>query len=384
MSCEKCGCAFNVHLCGDLISTITDADDDGQLNLYLEQDVHDYTGDEPDPGVAAALLLPDPNNSAAINVLRVARNDEGFATHIAVCGAWIPIGGMGGSSGPPPGSDTERVCYDLSAWAFPETFSAGCGQWIVNGQDLMTETCPETPFSVCPDSALQATYGTGAQGSPTAGWASLDWDPADPSTYGCSGVLAADPPRQAIRWNFAGGIAAGTQPQGGIATFCFDYLTGDGTIIAAIYDPATDDLLPLTSFTSPSGATVSLDNGGTEVHVYPVGNPTGNYTLTADVSGFNLEDLELIVWQIGDNDSDESVGNPRVKYVAEAEPGCFSWSSPSAAAAWMNGKLAGTGIDGSFFANTDGEVCADVLVGVGGLFGVFEGCDESSTPTVTA
>ena len=383
MACEKCGCAINVHLCGDLISTISDGDDDGQLNVFLEQDVHDYTGDEPDPGIAAALLLPDPNNSSAINVLRVARNDEGFVTHIAVCGVWLPIGGMG-DPGLPPGADTERVCYDVSEWDFSESFSAGCGQWIVNGQNLMTETCPETPFSVCPDSSLVATYGTGGNPSPSAGWDSLSWSAGGAGTTGCSGFLATDPPRQAIRWNFAGGIVASTQPQGNVVQYSFDYLTGDGTIIAGVYDPNSDTMVPITGFSKPSAAVVSLTQGASELFVHTTGNPLGSYTIDIDSTGYVLEDLELIVWQIGDGDSDESVGNPRVNYVAEARPGCFMWNTPSAVAAWMNSKLSGTGIAASFFANTDGEVCADVLVGVGGLFGLLEGCDESSTPSVVA
>lgn len=381
MACEKCGCSIRVRYCSEVWEIISDGNDDGVLEVGFEPRIVAYTGAEPDP--ADAVVAPDPANTSILPSGVYAVNSEGLITHIAICGNWVQVGG--GTAAPPVG-DTERVCYPISGWSFPAAFGGGCDLWLVNGANQAQDECLPTEVSFCPDSSLQSPYGTGGQNSPSAGWSSLTWTPGAASTIGCSGEVehTGNGSRTANRWQF-GSIPAGTTAFGDIVQYSFDYLDGDGTVITGVYDPVSDTMLPISAWSAPSGAIVSLEVGGTELRSHPQNASAiqGNYSITVNAAGYNIEDLELMIWQVGDVNSDELFGNPSVSFQANTADGCLSWQAATNVAGWMNMNTP-EGIQALWFVDGNGNVCADVPIGTGSLFSEFASCDgQSAVPTVT-
>ena len=382
MACEKCGCSIRVRYCGEEWIVVSDGNDDGVLEIGFEPRIVSYTGPAPDP--AEATVAPDPADESVLPSGVFATNTDGEITHVGLCGQWLEIGGSGTSV---PAGETERVCYPVSAWNFPATFGGGCDLWIVDGDNLAQDECAAMQVSYCPDSSLQAPYGTGGQNSPPNGWDSLSWSPGAASTTGCAGMVShtTNGARTANRWIFSGSIPAGTTAFGNFVRYSFDYLDGDGTAIIGIYDPASDSMLSISSWSAPNGAIISLEAGGTELRSHPnqANAIQGNYTIAVDTTGYVLEDLELLLWQIGDGTSSNEVfGNPEVSFEANVDHGCLSWQSAVALAGWMNTNTP-NGVQAMWFVDGNGDVCADVPIGTGSLFGEVASCDgQSAIPTV--
>ena len=101
-----------------------------------------------------------------------------------------------------------------------------------------------------------------------------------------------------------------------------------------------------------------------------------------DASGIDLSDLELLVWQIGDNDSNEIMGNPSVSFEADVNDGCLAWQDSGSLAGWMNNNTP-NGVSAFWFLDANGDICADVPIGTGALFGLLRTCDDQvANPTV--
>ena len=383
MACEKCGCSIRVRYCGNEWIVASDGNDDGVLDVGFEPRIVPYTGNEPEP--STATVEPDPANESILPSGVFATNSDGDITHVAICGQWMRVGGATVAA---PIGDTERVCYPVSGWSFPASFGGECDSWIVDGDNLAQDDCAPMPVSFCPDSSLQSPYGTGGQNSPSNGWDSLTWSPGPPETTGCAARIShtTDGDRTANRWIFSGVIPAGTTAFGDFVQYSFDYLIGNGTVLAGIYDPASDSMLNVASWSAPSGAIVSLEAGGTELrsHTNDPADIQGTYTIAVNAAGFVLEDLELLVWQVGDSGNDpEEFGNPDVSFQANVDEGCFSWQSTNGLASWMNSNTP-DGIQAAWFVDGDGNVCADIPIGTGTLFGILGSCDgQSANPIVT-
>ena len=379
MACEKCGCSIRVRYCGEEWIVASDGNDDGVLELGFQPRIVPYTGNEPD--ASDATVGPDPADGSILPSGVFATNSDGEITHVGFCGQWLRV--AGGAS--VPAGDTERVCYPVSAWNFPATFGGGCDLWLVDGDDVAQDDCTATDVSYCPDSSLQSPYGTGTQNSPANGWDSLSWDAGAASTVGCAGTIShvTDGNRTANRWMF-GTIPAGTTAFGNFVQYSFDYLDGDGTILAGVYDPVSDSMLSIAAWNAPVGAIVSVERGGTELRSLP-NQPNliqGNYTIAVDVTGYVLEDLELVLWQVGDGNSNEVFGNPAVSFQANVDDGCFAWQSAAGLAGWMNMNTT-NGIQAVWFVDGSGNICANVPIGTGSLFGEVASCDgQSAIPTV--
>lgn len=377
MACDKCSCVIRVRYCGQVWEVIADGNDDGVLEIGFEPRIVAYTGNAPDPG--DAIVVPDPANTSVLPSGVFAVNSGGVISHVAICGTWLPLGG--GTVAPPAGT-TERICYpvgDTNLWTFPATFGGECDSWMLDGVELAQDACPLTPVSYCPDSSLQTFYGSGSQGAPSAGWGSLSWDPGPASSVGCAGEVTNMSNRVANRWQFSGSVPAGATADQGIVTYSAEYLAGDGTMFFGVYDPASDSMLPIASWTAPGGAVVSIQGGGTELRSYPQsgGGGQGLYQVTVDSTGYVLEDLEFVVWQIGDTDSTETVGNPQMAFTAPVDEGCLTWTGSTAIAGWMNNNTP-NGEQAVWFVDGDGNVCADIPIGTFARWGDLVSCDGQS------
>lgn len=378
MACEKCECSIRVRYCGEEWIVVSDSNDDGVLEVGFEPRLVDYTGAEPDP--ALAIVLPDPADESILPSGVFAVNSDGEVTHIAVCGRWLPVAG-GSSEATVPPDEAERVCYPVAAWFAdgPVSFGGGCDLWSVNGQNVADDVCPVTPVSFCPDGALFVNYGTGAQGVPAGGWAQLNWAPLPGGFSGCAASYEnANTPREAVRVSFP--VPAGTVSASVLATMSVDVLDGDGTFVFGVYDSVADAMVPIESYSAPASAIISLQDNNTALYTHPQNSPSllaGTYQLNIDPDGLALEDLELIVWQLGDNDSNEEFGNVSFSFETDAGDGCFTWNNAAALASWMNTKHP-DGLAGTWFVNGDGDVCADVPIGIGNIYGDLGSCSDGT------
>ena len=386
MACEKCGCSVRVRYCGEEWVVASDTNDDGVLEIGFEPRMVSYTGADPDP--ATALVLPDPADGSILPSGVFATNSDNQITHVAICGTWVEIAGSGGGTVVVPPDEAERVCYAIADWFIdgPATFGGGCDEWVVNGDNVADDICPAIPSSFCVSAVLSTfEYGSGGQSVPPGGWGQFDWGIL-PGVSGCATQI--DVPeinnRQSVRFQFP--IPAGSTATTPAVTYSIDILSGDGNVIFGVYDAVADEMVPLTDFSGPPNAVLSLQTADTALFSHAQSgdpeNMAGTYALTIDPTGYNIEDLELIVWQLGDFNSEESVGNITVDYTADAGVGCFTWNSPAAVAAWMNTKQP-AGLAGTWFADADSNVCSDVPLGAGGLYGTLRSCSGGPvSPTV--
>jgi len=299
------------------------------------------------------------------------------ATHIFCNGRWVCLEGAGGGGGT-PGNPNLLVCYpDLSG----QTFSAGSGEWIVFGTDVMTTfTCGDERVTTCVNGIETSTdYGSISGTGPGAGWGSLNWsDDLTPTTGsvldGCDSIIQSTQdgdPRREYRLDFE--IPSGS---GCPLVLRFNY-AGGGSIGIAAWDAVSNSTLTVFVTDGPGNAAVQA--GPTGPVVRETTGAAGDYVLLFQCpAGVDPANVRFVLFNWG-NSTPETATDLTLTYTQSSAAGCFEWPTINSLADWLNANDP----NGVGWAVVGDEVCKTVGPGQATAYGTLAGTNTGASPTVS-
>lgn len=308
------------------------------------------------------------------------------------CVTHVCLGGeircIAGGAAPNTGPLRDKVCYDLSGFNFPVTYGGvGGGQWLVYGTNQMTGDCGGTTATNYADSNASIEYGcwgdTGANPGPAGGWNSVAWQPDTISGGTNLDIIASDSshgcgrPAFRIDPNFA---------VGSVGPHSFDFIINspgpNGALTVGAYDVITGQQLDIIGIQSqPPGGNFSIQPGTNGDNAFSLGTPNGLYSVLFDltsVAGAQAENVRFLAWNMGNNQSTESLSVETMSAFPQTGSCCLTWPDVNSMLNWMNSIRPA----GETWQLEGNSVCTEVAPGVGSVFGTLEGCTGSVDPTV--
>lgn len=322
-------------------------------------------------------------------ITRYAREiNSGCISHMCVAGAWVCLGG-----GAPAPAGGEFVCYDLSAWSFPVSFSGGpatASQWDVFGSDVMDTSqwqCADGYTTFDNASVEFACWGDyGGYTHPGNGgfddWNDLPWAPDTFSPGAPDSILAVGAPNESHGCSRPAFRIDPNFPIGSVGPiiWTFDMLQISGNTSFAAYDKITGQNLDILGFTQPAGPAQNVVNTPNGEILQTIAGPTGTYVVTFDLpSGVQAENVCFLAFNMGgSNGAAEEFTWLKNEIQISGDTCCFSWNNIVDVAFWLNQND-----PNGLSWNVNGScICAEAPVGVAGNYGDLAGCTESASPSV--
>lgn len=331
---------------------------------------------------AGPALPANPEECCGGVAINVVDPDNPCKTHDFICdpdhadgGYWITTCA---ASVTPGNTDDliDCVCYDVSGWTFPASYSAGDGQWAVFGVDQMSPfTCNNEQIVNCPvgiESDGDSFNDSGSSVEADVPWNQVPWTTSISNQFessvlnGCDSILsvAGSGHRAAYRVNF-GAPAGSTGP----LVLEFDHYDIDGTIAVALYDIISGAQLPVTILAQPAGNPLGVisNSYGPLVQGNFGGSSPGLVRLAFTVpAGVDPANVRALFWNMGASGG-EGISDMTLEFTGGAGTGCFTWQSVNSLAAWLNSNDP----NGNGWAVDGDRICREVTLGSGAAYGLL-------------
>ena len=286
--------------------------------------------------------------------------------------------------------ETAEACYDLANAVFPLCLGGGQGSWTIptgtvldditcTGDDTLTDiNRPASPISWSCDFSSK---GTEAMPSNIA---ALSWTAATTSDISATGFSADGWACTAPTFRAEFGFPADVE---GTFTATFSMRESSGFVNLALYDPANNVLVPVTTATDDDGW-VSIGGSGDIVTIDERrGNPASpinNFTVTWNGTGVDGEQVQIIATGVG-RDTDDTDPDPieinnltidaTLRTTATTDCcTCYSDLATVAAAMTANDPA------GNTWAVNGTKICAQVTAGTVAAYGDLCFCNNVCFP----
>lgn len=342
---------IRINYCGESFM-LGDWDGDHIIDADFSPDTVTYTGVAPNPGDAVVTqgFLADGNPDGRIPTGRYAvRAEDGFITHVAVCGEWVRVGGT--EIIEPP--DFETVC--ITTPATPALLDSTAAGLTVNGAFYpFNISCPDKQITECPSRAV--VYGGPANPNgtplPDLAFETVTSSTAFTGTQGCTHLINGDnftQDRETHRFEF--GL---WQPYGGACRtedainieLQFEIVARSDNIGVGLLSPAVPQWANVVSVTPPPGAVNNFHyaNYGDHVAIITGVSPPafpvqGQWKINFAVQGTlpPNQTLDATFFSIGNSGPEnENVQNIRMTVTAPPVQPCYPADTPNSLAFLAN------------------------------------------------